>query len=236
LLQQQVYEIGLPAATSGEVRVHVKDSDQTGGNRSLDTVYVDQLYIRSENGSGVEPPPPPESNAPNPASWSSVAAVSFGQIDLNWNDNSSDEDGFRIDISSNQIDWSTEDVLAAGQTFYSDTGLPPATTFYYRVVAYKGANNADPTEVRSATTDPENVGAITLSASGYKRKGVKHVILTWSGIGNADIHREDKLEIMSDKASGYDDDIGTKGGGSYLYKVCPVGSSNNCSNEATVVF
>jgi len=38
----------LPSSLSGTTYVRVKDTDQTAGNKSLDTIYVDHMYIRSE--------------------------------------------------------------------------------------------------------------------------------------------------------------------------------------------
>ena len=45
---------GLPSETSGVVHIRVTDTDQSQGNNTLDTIYVDQMFIRSE----VGPPPP----------------------------------------------------------------------------------------------------------------------------------------------------------------------------------
>jgi hypothetical protein len=38
----------LPGSLSGTVYIRVKDTNQSQGNRSLDTVYIDEMYIRSE--------------------------------------------------------------------------------------------------------------------------------------------------------------------------------------------
>ena len=43
----QSYEF--PAGTSGTVTIRVTDTDQTPGNRTRDTLYVDEMYIRSES-------------------------------------------------------------------------------------------------------------------------------------------------------------------------------------------
>jgi hypothetical protein len=44
----------LPSDTSGVVHIRVTDTDQSQGNRTLDTIYIDQMFIRSQIG----PPPP----------------------------------------------------------------------------------------------------------------------------------------------------------------------------------
>jgi serine protease len=84
---------------------------------------------------------------------------------------------------------------------------------------------------------PPPPGDFTLSAVGYKVKGVQTVDLTWSGATSTsvDIYRgSTKITTANDGA--YTDDIGAKGGGSYTYRVCEEGTTTTCSNEFTVVF
>jgi len=38
----------LPSSISGTVYIHVRDTDQTQGHRSLDAIHIDHMYIRSE--------------------------------------------------------------------------------------------------------------------------------------------------------------------------------------------
>jgi hypothetical protein len=47
--------VSLPATTSGDVLVRVLDTNRTSGNRVLDALTVDHLYIRTE--AGDSPPP-----------------------------------------------------------------------------------------------------------------------------------------------------------------------------------
>ena len=37
----------LPSTLKGKVYIRVVDTNRTGGNTSLDTIYVDQMFIRS---------------------------------------------------------------------------------------------------------------------------------------------------------------------------------------------
>jgi beta-glucanase (GH16 family) len=48
-----VQQFTLPNTLSGTVYIRVKDTDQSQGNKGLDTVYVDDMYIRSD---GTPPP------------------------------------------------------------------------------------------------------------------------------------------------------------------------------------
>ncbi|QDO85254.1 S8 family serine peptidase [Shewanella psychropiezotolerans] len=80
-------------------------------------------------------------------------------------------------------------------------------------------------------------GDFTLSANGYKSKGVKKVDLTFNGAAgtNVDVYRDGSLIVTTSASSTYTDSISSKGGGSYSYKACDEGTST-CTAEQTVVF
>ena len=82
--------------------------------------------------------------------------VSTTQINLSWQDNSSDETGFKIERKTGasgtyaQIATTNTNI-----TTYSDTGLSPSTTYYYRVRAYNAnGNSAYSNEVSATTLSP----------------------------------------------------------------------------------
>jgi hypothetical protein len=95
----------------------------------------------------VGPPP----NAP-----SNLVAIliSSSRIDLTWQDNSSDETGFKIERKTGSGSYSQIANVAAGATSYSNTFLSASTTYYYRVRAYSAAGNSDYSNEASATTLP----------------------------------------------------------------------------------
>jgi PKD repeat protein len=80
-------------------------------------------------------------------------------------------------------------------------------------------------------------GGINLNTTGYKVKGVQHVDLAWSGAtsGNVDIYRNGAFLLTTQNDGAHTDNIGVKGGGTYIYKVCEAGTST-CSNDSTVSF
>jgi extracellular elastinolytic metalloproteinase len=88
--------------------------------------------------------------------------------------------------------------------------------------------------VNAVATEPPS---ITLSATGYKVKGVQHADLGWSGAagGTVDIFRNGARITTTDNDGAHTDVIGAKGGGSYTYKVCEAGTSV-CSPERAVTF
>jgi len=116
--------------------------------------------IRAYNG-GVNSNYSNEDNAttldPNAPSGLTAAAVSANQIDLVWDDNSANEDGFRIErkigvggtyaqIGTVELDVET----------YSDTGLSALAECFYRVFSYDagGADLAQSNEASATTHGP----------------------------------------------------------------------------------
>lgn len=68
--------------------------------------------------------------------------TSDAQINLTWNDTSDDEIGFRIERSLDKVSWTEIASVGANVNSYSDDGLNPQTTYFYRVRAYNSAGNS----------------------------------------------------------------------------------------------
>lgn len=89
-------------------------------------------------------------------------------------------------------------------------------------------------------------GVFTLTATGFKVKGVQHADLDWTGAPSNATFEVIRDGIVINSVSGtddngigaYSDNIGQKGGGvSYIYQVCETETNTvNCSDEATVAF
>ncbi|WP_394229156.1 S8 family serine peptidase [Shewanella colwelliana] len=80
-------------------------------------------------------------------------------------------------------------------------------------------------------------GDFSISANGYKSKGVKMVDLTFSGAAGAsvDVYRNSSKIATTSASTTYTDTISGKGGGTYTYKACDAGTST-CTADVTVVF
>lgn len=216
----------LPGGVNGTVYIRVEDTDRTPGNRSLDTVFVDHLYIRAASGAG-DPPAAP----------SSLLATTAGsdQIDLQWTDNATDEAGFKVERSTDGISFGQVGSAAIDATGYSDSGLAGSTSYWYRVSAWNASGDSPYSNVDSATTDP--APAITLSLNGYKIKGRHTIDLTWGGTTapSLDIFRDGALLLTVPNSGAYTDATSNKGGRTYIYRLCEAGTAN-CSAQESVTF
>lgn len=220
------YSYAFPSETSGTVSIRVTDTDRTPGNLFLDTITIDQLSIWSKTELG-DPPSAP-SNL-------SAAASTAGQIDLDWTDNASDEQGFEVERSlSGTGSWRRLDSLGADTQRYSDTTVASETTYDYRVRAYNGAGYSDWSNVVTETslTAAEQ---LELTASGEKTRGRMSVELNWNDTeSTVDITRDGVTIATVAGGYYYDDGLGN-GGGTFVYQVCETETST-CSNTVTVAF
>jgi hypothetical protein len=93
--------------------------------------------------------------SPPPTAPSGLAAtaVSQHQINLAWADNSTNESGFKIELSPfSPGSWTQIGTVGPNVTTYPDTGLPSSTTYYYRVRAWNGAGDSAYSNEAHATT------------------------------------------------------------------------------------
>lgn len=95
---------------------------------------------------------PTQPRSPAPPSDLSATAVSTTQINLSWTDNSSDEQGFRVERSLNGADFTVIATVNQNVTAFNDTGLTPNTTYFYRVLAFNNFGNSEPSNVAADTT------------------------------------------------------------------------------------
>ena len=92
---------------------------------------------------------------PTPAAPTNLTATETGTstIDLSWDDNSIDENGFKIERKTDGNRFSQIAQTAADAVSYNDTGLNDNTTYTYRVFAFNNSGNSAYSNEASATTE-----------------------------------------------------------------------------------
>jgi len=205
-------------ATHNRIQLHSRSRDNGTPNLLLHTLFA---------GSG-EPGDPV--NQPPSASFAFTCTELACDFDASA---SSDSDGTITSYA-----WTFGDGNSGSKKEVSHTYAAAGTyTVTLTVTDDEGAKDSDSQLVTVSVSDPEDPAAFTLSAVGYKIRGLKHADLTWSGTTSTsvDIYRNGSvLETVANDGS-YTDETGERGGGSYIYKVCEADTST-CSNEVTISF
>lgn len=184
------------------------------------------LYMGFIGGGGGEP-----TNTPP------TAAFTFTCTDLACSfdgSGSTDSDGSIAGYAWNFGDGST----GSGQNVSRTYAAGGTYTVTLTVTDNDGATGGTSQSVAVSSSSSGGGGGITLSAQGYKVKGLQKADLTWNGASSGlDIYRNDaKIVTNTANDSPYTDNIDQRGGGTYRYVVCHTGGTSTCSNEATVVF
>lgn len=81
-----------------------------------------------------------------------AARIDAGRVDLTWNDNSTDETGFRIERKTGAGSWSEIATVGAGAETYSDTTVSAANVYTYRVRSYNAVGNSPYSNEATAPT------------------------------------------------------------------------------------
>jgi len=104
---------------------------------------------------------------PNVPTGLNASAQSDTQIALSWNDNSSDETGFKIERKTGSGGtYAQIGTVTAGVTSFADSGLSVGTTYYYQIRAFSGAgDSAYSNEANATTRGPNSSPTLTSGAS-----------------------------------------------------------------------
>jgi fibronectin type 3 domain-containing protein len=207
-------------------------------------------YLQSNHpdyflGNGMSTPPTPDivytpsiPPLPAPAAPSGLAAVAASgtQINLVWSDTSSNEYGFKIERSSDGSSFAPRATVGVSSTSYSDTGLAPSTTYYYRVRAYHSDANSAYSNPSSATTPAAPPVAPTDVTA---ESDINRVALSWgasAGATSYNVKRSNNsggpyTTLASPAVAGHTD-ITAAAGTTYYYVVSAVNANGESANSS----
>jgi fibronectin type 3 domain-containing protein len=130
--------------------------------------------VASATTAATSPSPPP-----TPTNLTATS-VSSTRIDLAWTDVSG-ETSYRVERSpTGTSGWSAVATTGQNVATYSDTGLSPSTTYFYRVVASNSGGDSAPSAVASATTALADTTPPTSPTNLKAASAKKKVNLSWS--------------------------------------------------------
>ncbi len=134
-----------------EVGINVTGYNATGlrGNRT----YWYRVKSFNTAGASAASNTASDTTGPTAPTGLTATAVSSSKINLAWTDNSGAEAGYKIERAlASAGPWSAIFTNSASDPTYSDTGLNPSTTYWYRVRAFNANANSLYSNTDSATT------------------------------------------------------------------------------------
>ena len=174
-----------------------------------------------------------------------ATAASATQVNLSWTDNSSDEAGFRIERSTDAVNFTQIGTTAAGGRTYGAAGLTASTAYTFRVRAYNANGDSAYSNSATATTlaAPTAPAVPTLSGTASRRLAT----LAWTNVANETGYRVSRATRSSSGVCGTFSVIKTLGvnvtgttdtrsnGGSFCYAVQSYNSVGTSARSNVVV-
>ncbi|HRU91934.1 MAG TPA: fibronectin type III domain-containing protein [Candidatus Marinimicrobia bacterium] len=201
-------------------QINIQTENTSLGDIVSGTTLFDQLQVEKGGGSSEVP------SAPYPLR---AMAVSASQIDLSWNDNSDNEEGFIIERSMDGGKTFMQITnVRANTTTYQDQGLAASTQYFYRVQAYNVYGYSDYSNYAMAMTQGGGGGTAALSYSFDNTTGDPLVSSWATGSGqinlsdNYSIVKEGRAALQVEWTINHGDDWGGKASIEYK-KTAPVG-------------
>ncbi|MDB6028939.1 MAG: hypothetical protein JWM68_5162 [Verrucomicrobiales bacterium] len=166
------------------------DNNYTSGSLSSGTKYY--FRVRAYNGAGNSAYSNTASNTTKdtipvaPASLTATA-TSTTQINLAWTCSAGNEDGFKIQRSTDGTTFAQIATAGINANSYSNTGLTGNTKYYYRVYSYNTAGNSAASNTASDTTAPQAPSALTAASAGTGPTLWDKINLSWTDNANSEV-------------------------------------------------
>jgi hypothetical protein len=119
-----------------------------------------------------------------PAAPTGLAATapSSTQVNLSWTDNADNETGFKVERSTDNVNFSQIATTSPNVTTFSDTTVTAGTTYYYRVRGSNGIGDSGYSNTASVATPASSPAAPSnLAASSPTKKKIQ---ITWTDNAN----------------------------------------------------
>lgn len=161
---------------------------QSGTSKSIGSQWAGYLYywhVKARNSAGESGWSNTRTFTVKPGAPSNLTAVaaSCNQINLSWNDNSGNEEGYKIYRNGIYLGH-----VGANATSYQDTGLSGNTPYSYTVKAYRGAIDSNSSNTSSTSTPScvviPSVPSLQSPSSGTPFIEGQEITLCWSASGN----------------------------------------------------
>jgi uncharacterized delta-60 repeat protein len=118
----------------------------------------DNLFSNFSNEANATTPQDPNLIVPNAPSQVIAQAIAINQINLSWQDNSSNENSFVIESSvGNPNSFQVIASVSANTTTYNHSGLTSGTTYFYRIRALNNGGGSAYSAIIGGTTVDDNI-------------------------------------------------------------------------------
>ncbi len=153
-----------------------KENVPLGKLMGQDLTRIHPAVALLTNGAGAPPPPVP--SAPNAPGALAAQAASSSAINLSWQDNSTNEDSFRVE---QLVNGSYQEIksLTAGTTAVQITGLAASTSYSFRVRAANTGGYSAYSNVAAATTPAIPTPPAAPTALTAQAASTSAINLTW---------------------------------------------------------